>query len=312
LFTPLGWFPRIQDAYIAYLIINVTVLAIIIFILNQMFMPDRSLDSILLTALMVLGLYQVFVTLSFGQTNLIILLLTLLFWRDQDNPRAGIWMGLIIGLKLNFAIFLLYALVRRKRSVFLYTGAFLILLTALTMLAFGVETTLTFFNPQTSTLMTGYNMHMYTTDVNQSVLAMILRLPNTVSLSSTPLFNPIFIAADFLLTVISAYLSFRQRQADSIWAFTLIILLTLLITPHSLMYYGVLLLIPIFLIWSVRETLRGSVLVAVVVIMLLFTLVGREGGKIGFFANFLAWLFVAAYCVAQYTLIHPTQEKLEA
>jgi hypothetical protein len=301
LFTPLGWFARIQDAYLAYLVVNGIVLIIIIFLLNQLFMEDWSVDSLLLSAVLVLALYQVFVTLSFGQTNCLILLFALLFWRDRDNPRAGIWMGFIIALKLNFAVLLLYALVRRKWSIFLSTAAFLIALTVLTMIAFGADRTLSFFNPQNSALITGYNLNMYTQNVNQSLLATILRLFGTENLSSSPLFNPLFIAGASILTLISAWLSFRQSEENSIWAFTLVILLTLLITPHSLMYYGVLLLIPIFLIWSAREKLPGRIWFALLTIMLLYALVGREGGELAFFANILAWLIVAGYCLRQIT-----------
>ena len=150
--------------------------------------------------------------------------------------------------------------------------------------------------------------YLYTEDINQSLLATILRLTNFDFSAGSPYLQPIFIITAMLFTGITSFLVFHRKDEQepySDYALALTITYALLLFPKTLTHYAVLLIVPILTIWTNRQNTSISPWLTLVFITIEFVLVSL-GGNFIFISILIAWLFVAGICIK--LLLHPHKQ----
>lgn len=290
LFAPLGWFD-INTAYLVWYVLNGIVLLLNIFLIWRLFADDRSLLSLLFVVGIVMGTAPTITNLYYGQLNFLLLLLVLLLWRDRDKPIAGMWFVLGIFVKPIILILGLYFLLRRRwqsLGIALVTG---MVVYSATSLVYGANLFAGYLS--NNPIISSMPLYLYNGPVNQSLLATILRLTDTDLGSGLPLLQPLFLIVAAILTLLTAWLVYREREDSTGTGVVLTLALALLIFPKTLTHYSFLLLLPLFLVWKNRETLSGGLFVALAFFTMVEILMRIESGRLTFFAYLLTWCFIA-------------------
>jgi hypothetical protein len=288
LFLPLGWFD-IRTAYLVWYCAQVIVLLVDLFLIWKLFLKDAGMEGALFVLCLVVLLRSTFMTVAFGQTNFIVLLMVLLYWRDWKSARGGVWLALGIAVKPVLVFLVLFPALRRRwgtLAVAAVTGGFLLLVSAI---AFGPAMVLSYFshNPVVIDLPT----YLYTEDMNQSLLATILRLSHTDPSGGSPYANPVFWVTAALLVIVSCWMTLRLKEEDAPWGLSLILVLSLLIFPKTLEHYALLLIVPLAMLWSLRSQVPGGAAGSAAGIILVVALVNARAPMV-FVAMALAWLCV--------------------
>lgn len=289
MFIPLGWFDRIEDALVLWDTILVSFLVAGIVLLWRVFLPESGLLGLALAGALVMMLYSVEFTLRLTQTNTVLLVCTLFYWRQRHQISGGVWLAVGVFIK-PFLVFVgLFVLLRRQWRVVAGGVAAVGVLFALSIVAFGPSTVGNYFTHNQSNKVVDTR---YTEAVNQSLLATILRLTDADFEGETAVFNPLYLCGALLLVGTSAWLIWKQPAENFDWAIALCLPLALLVYPPSLTHYRVILLIPLFLIWQRRAEFSGRLVGAVGVITLTYLLIGLDNAGV-FVATLMLWLALA-------------------
>ncbi|HUK63692.1 MAG TPA: glycosyltransferase family 87 protein, partial [Dongiaceae bacterium] len=208
LVLPLGWF-SLHTASVLWYVPLVATAAVDVTLLTRLFV-GRSRAATLFVAALVLALRPAMATAWFGQTNFLVLLLLLLFWRDRDTLRAGVWFGLGMLVKPVFATLGLYVVIARRWRVAAGAAGVLAALSLVTIAVFGWETFATYFvnGPVTRT-----PFGAYTEEINQSLLAVILRATHAEPTPGSPVTHPLFVAVGLTLVAITTWRVHRAHHA---------------------------------------------------------------------------------------------------
>ena len=249
LFVPLGWFD-ISNAYLLWQILNLLICAACIYILWGLFPNENRKFGLLLVSALIFRLTPVHSTFHFSQTNFIALLFFLMFWRYRSKDWSGIWLALCVVIKPYMALLYIYPFFTRKWRMLTVAVSSLLMLTLLSVLAFGSDVFVSFFveNP-TSKL----PILAYTEGINQSLLSTILRFDRHQAISKSPLLNPLYLGLSLLLTSITIWVTVMKKNSED-WTVLSILFLALIVYPASLEHYGVFLIIPVVLLLRRIET----------------------------------------------------------
>jgi hypothetical protein len=260
-----------------------------IVLLWKIFLAETNFTGLVLVTILVTTLFGTMSTIQYAQTNFLALLLLLLFWRNHMRSRGGVWLALGILAKPFLAVFLLYLVLRKHWRVIISTFVTLLVALLLALVVFGPDTIL-YFTENPNARVPDFQ---YTEWTNQSLLASILRLTEYDFSDKSPLTHPIFITLTLVLTGITSWLVYRLDAFYIDWILALILLLSLLIYPASLMFYSVLLIIPILLFWTHRQQLVGGIWSVTTFITVVYALTSYRNGEFVFIANAFAWFVLA-------------------
>jgi hypothetical protein len=269
---------------------HATILVLVIILLWKTFLGESGLMGLALAAALVFMIRATLSTLAFGQTNFLVLLMLLLFWRDRERERGGIWLALGIFTKPFLAFLLVYLLLQRHWRAIASTIFALAAISLLSIVVFGPATFSSYFTANPVAKMPDY---VYTEMLNQSLLATILRLTEYDFSDTSPLTYPTFIALTLILAGITSWLVYRLDASHADWMLALTLSLALLLYPATLEHYSVLLIVPILLLWTHRQELIGGLWGVVVFITLTYVLISYRGGNYVFFATALNWFVLA-------------------
>jgi hypothetical protein len=289
LFLPLGWFDP-QFALMLWYLINTIVLIGDIFLLWRIFLGRSELIGLAWIAALVLLCAATLSTIAYAQTNGIVLLLLLLFWRDRRMLRGGIWLAIGLCVKPIVAFVLLYLLLRRRWRLLGSTLGMLAAIALLTLLVFGPSTFLSYLTTNPAAKKVPYAL--YVESVNQSLLATVLRATGDSFSGASPITQPVFVVLALVLAVITSVLIYRLPANADDWALAFTIPLALLLYPAALVHYSLLLLLPLLLLWRERGQLPFGIGGVVVFITLAYGLIGRGGNSV-FLTVMLSWLALA-------------------
>ncbi len=288
IFLPLGWFD-IHTAYLLwYLGHSITLLADI-FLLWKIFLGESKFIGLLFTAVLLLTI-NAKSTIDFGQTNFLLLLMFLLFWRDRNLTRGGIWLALGIIVKPLLGGAFLYLLLRKKWRIIITVIITLSAISFLTMGVFGTETFFSYFNPSHYASLPKF---IYTEISNQSLLATILRFTKYDLSNTSPITNPIFVVIATIITGITIWLVIRLDKRQNDLALSLIIVLSLLVYPVTQMFYCIILIVPVLLLWKYRLQTQLKIWILVAIVTLEYVMVNYSYGNYTFYADLLTWLILA-------------------
>jgi len=283
--VPLGWFD-ISNAYLLWQLSNLLICAACIYILWGLFPGENREIGLLLISALIFRLAPVHSTFHFSQTNFIVLLFFLMFWRYRSKNWSGIWLALCVVIKPYMALLYIYPFFTRKWRMLTVAVSSLLMLTLLSILAFGSDVFISFFveNP-TSKL----PILAYTEGINQSLLSTILRFDPHQAISGSPLLNPLYLGLSLLLTSITIWVT-AMKKTNEDWVVLSILFLALIVYPASLEHYSVFLIIPVVLLLrESRQSLMGRMTI-IFTIFVTYFLSGYDSGSYVFFANVFMWL----------------------
>ena len=289
LFFPLGLW-QIQAAYLFWYVVQAACLIGSLQLLRKLFLDGSGVWGLALAAILIFSLRATWSTIGFGQTNFLALLFALLYWRDRQRPRGGIWLALGIVVKLYFVIVLLYPAIRQQWRVLASTavGSFILAMASLAVL--GPVTFFSYFTMHPASRLPAW---VYTERINQSLAAVVLRISGQGMENTHLLTQPLFVALALLLTAVTGYVVHRARH-DSEWSLALVLVLALLLYPGTLAHYTVILLIPLLLIWNDRDNMWAGAWGTAGLISLIYGLIALFQSNSTFAAMLIVWVVLAA------------------
>ena len=288
LFLPLGWFDP-QTALVLWYIVQTMALVACVVLLKDIFAPGEGALTGLAIAVLVLALHATRLTYWLAQTNFLVLLSLLLFWRNRDSHLGGFWLAVAMVIKLYAAVFLLYLVLHRRWTALLSVGVMLLLLSIAGFVLFGPDIFITYATRDLAAMLPQY---AYTEPINQSLLATILRASGSVGSGRSPVWNPLFLSLAGALTTITAWLVFRLRRRDDDLALCLLLLLGLLLFPTALSHNRVVLTSVLLAYWRRRAALPGGVWTVLALIVCTYALSGYQNGIFTFYAIAVNWLLL--------------------
>ena len=213
------------------------------------------------------GLYLLFPPLRYGlyfeQTSVIMLVPYLLFWRDRDHDRAGVWAALAVGVKPLGAFLWLYLLLRRKWKALGIATAVFAALCAVVVPICGLAGMTTAFNPFRFSGVVDYRFSEY---VSQSLLKEIITRIGP-SPWGGPMTHPVFLVLGPALFAVCAWTIARLPRDREPLALAILLPLSLVLYPGSLNHYSVLVLPALFWLGLSRDAWRWIVVGAVYAMM---------------------------------------------
>ena len=248
LFLPLGWLSQ-QTAAIAWFALQTLALLADVWLVWQLFLREHKALGLALSLTLLLMMTGTQLTFSYAQTNALLLLFVLLFYKDRTHAKAGLWLAIAILVKPIALVLGLVVVLHRQWRVLGVAALTLALITLAALLAFGTEVFHSFI---TAGPTARQPLWVYVEPVNQSLLSYVLRLTQAGPPTRSPLGNPIFVALAAGMLALSAWLVWRLRRGQSGWAIAVAISLGLLIYPATLNHYSLLLILPLGVLWQVR------------------------------------------------------------
>ena len=286
LVAPLGWFDLQAGVALWYAAI-VAALAGAVYLLWRTFLPGGGPAALAVTAALVVTFRGTYTTFAFGQTSLLVLVMLLLFWRARDRLPGGAYLALGTAVKPVFAFVALWPVLRgRWRTLAAAAAAGGVLLLA-TAALFGPRTVATYL---TDNPIARAPDGLYAEPVNQSLAATIVRLTHHNFADGSPLTQPLFLTLALTIAAVTGWLVARLGPERGDVALALLLPTALLIYPHSLEHYTVLLLAPLFLLWTRGEELGVSRPLAIALVSAEFALVRYDKGVVAIAATALLWL----------------------
>lgn len=285
LIAPMGWF-EMETAFPLWQGLHLLFLGGALVLLWRRFLGESAWRGMALAVILVAGLHPTMDTLYSGQTNFLVLLLLLLFGRDQDRRRGGLWLGLALFVKPFMAVVLLYVVLRRQWHIIAGLIITLIGASLAAALIFGPAVFVHYLTD--SSLFSSYGTYRITMPFNQSLLAVLMRLIHADLGQVSPFTHPLYLAIAGFFTAVTAIWVYGLGDKNREWGLALTVVLALLIYPHSLIYYMVLLIVPLALIWSQRQLWPESPGRIIGFIVLESLLLSSPGEGV-FFATLLCW-----------------------
>jgi hypothetical protein len=304
LFLPLGWLD-ISPALALWYVIQSVFLVGSIVLLWKIFFPADGWLGLLLSAALTLIMYGTQSTIQFAQLNIMMLFFALLFLRDHERSRAGIWLALGILVKPLVGAIGLYSLVRGQWKVIGVMLLTFIVLGVLSALAFGGDTIVTYFthNPAGRVPTWLYEEIFY-----QSILTFTVRVTNFDFTQGSAYFHPLFLLLAGIVFGLTAFLTYRIR-AHAHLAVALCMTAGLLLYPHTQIYYTVLLIIPILVVWKTPERASRDIWIKLGFIALVYLLAQYQSGTITLLANVVSWLMMV---LLSFLVLNDSRESVRA
>lgn len=246
-FMPLGYL-SFKSALFVWTIFNIIIVISCIYLIYDLFLKSYRLNGLFLVSILFFILGPSLSTISFSQTNFILLLLLLLMKKFEDRNISGIFLAIAFFTKPYMIIFGLFFLIRLKWKPILYCALSTILILGVTMIMVGKEPLVSYIIDNPSQRIPSI---MFYEGINQSLHSVLLR-SNFISLNESKIF--IFIASGVLiLTILHLLYLVRKKFYDYIWA--ILLLVGLLLYPGTLSYYGTLFLFIIFQFFDEKKQL---------------------------------------------------------
>jgi hypothetical protein len=248
LLAPLGLWTE-HTAFAVWYAVNLLALLGTVFLLWRLFAPRSGGLGMLLVLSIVLAMPATLQTFEFGQTNFLTLLAVLLFWRDRDQARGGVWLALGAVVKPYLGFLLLLPLLRaRWRQLAMAVGTLAVACTVTGWL-FGWQRFVTFLTDNPARRLPPW---VHTEMGNQSLSAVLLRRAGPSHASAAHL---AFLLGAAGLILVTLFLVRKVHKTGLPIAIGLTLSLVLVIYPFTLSPYAAMLLPVLLFVWAGPERL---------------------------------------------------------
>lgn len=257
-----------------------------LWLLQKKIFPAASPTKKLALGLAFFIYYPTYATIHFGQTTLFLLPFVVGAWlaeREKNSYVAALLLGIATSIKPFFGLFLVYFLLRREwRKVFLFVATIIVGL-ATSAIFFGKETFLSYHEVL-------QQVAWFSSSWNASILGVLLRIFggnhefNFAIVPVAGLVEKLYLPLCGILLFILIRILWPQSKINSVqksdidFSTTLIILL--LISPLSWVYYFPLLIIPIVVLLQFAKNNYYPLLLSVLVMVC----IGLSGLAVPLFA----------------------------
>ncbi|MBN1967601.1 MAG: DUF2029 domain-containing protein, partial [Anaerolineae bacterium] len=260
LFSALAWLGQ-EGAALAWAAINVAAYAGLVGVLLRLAEPQaRDPLRRRFVLVLLLSFAPAWFTIHMGQVNLVIGLgLALsLYWAERERPAwAGLALALAVALKITPLLFAAYFLLICRYRVVLWTAAFLLAMSALAALQFGLPV-LADFAAVLPRVSGGFNDSAY----NHSLPTVLARLLAWVGIGGA---QDVLVLAHRLLglglaalVLVWSALGARQEAAGR-WRYAALVVVMTIASPLVWFHHNTFLLVPlIFLLRAQSERLRWA------------------------------------------------------
>lgn len=283
---PFGFLePRV--AVVAWALLLVVAFLVATLLLHRLFLRERGPAGLALAGALVLMLPATLSTLRVLQTNPLTLALLLLFWRDRDRPRAGVWLALLPVVKPYLGMLWLWPLVRRQMGTIACLALTMVVVAVGTGFFYGFDIYARFLR---SDVLHSHPGWIYSQTVNQSLHSTVVRLLGVPEGHNSPLDVPLTLVLTAVLMAVAVVLMWRAQGPRQPWAIAHLLIVTLMVYPGSLQHYHLLLLVPILLAWSDRDHLPGGTRGTIALLTATWALCLVPTGKAVFAAYLLWWV----------------------
>jgi hypothetical protein len=293
-FVPLGFF-SFRTSHYMWTALNGIMILVDVMLVTKLFFAKEGWRGVA-TATSLLLLFPVARKVAFfEQTNFILLAWTLLLWRDRLLPRAGIWCAMAICVKPFMASVALYPLLRRKWGMIIHMLVAGIVICALTVLAFGPSSFLSFFTEPTLARIPNA---VYLQSINQSLLSTVLRMTNYEFVHPEQFRHPLFLAGAAIITASTVWILHRLRSEQPEVMISLTMLLGLLLYPGNLNHYSLVCIIPILFLYrsgssgTLIQHWRKTLPWALWLLYVVFDVAA-------FYANLALWTVLITLCLVE-------------
>lgn len=289
LYAPLGLFPTPPSAIKLWDPVLLLTVCIDVTLLWLAFMRTEGWRGLACAAMLVALFPTTASTVEIGQSAFIAMAFVMLFLVDRSAYRQGIWLALSAIVKPFLLIIVLYPMLRKDWRSVLAAFATICCVTVAVLPLIGWRSVVRYFTEPPELRLPNW---MLTSDSNQSILGWIVRTFHQKVSVSSAIHEPLFLVIALGLSAATAMVIYNYTSRDRSYSVSLLIVLSLLIYPHAQWFYGVLLLIPIGLLWSRRQLIPGTTLLLTAFTVVEFILAATGNAQI--FGVLLAWAVLAA------------------
>jgi len=237
-FAPLALLPY-KTSLICWSILNLFFVAGCIYLIYDQFFRKDKLNGLILVASLFFLFPPAKTTVSYSQTNFILLFYLLMIRKYSDKKISGVFLALAIFTKPYMAIFGLFLLLKKNWGAIVSSILGAVSLVGLALLVFGKAPFLSYISDNPAHRLP---RETFSEGINQSLHAVLLR-SGIINFDDSSAY--MYIAGVILvLTAVCLVFLIRKKLYDSILA--VLLLVALLLYPGTLNFYGAVLLIVIF------------------------------------------------------------------
>jgi len=237
-FAPLGLLSY-DTALICWTIFNLFFVAGCIYLSYDQFFRKYKLNGLILVASLFFLFPPVKTTVTYSQTNFILLFYLLLIKKYSDKKISGVLLALAIFTKPYMIVFGLFLLLKKNWGAIFYSVITGVALCAVAFLFFGKGPFLSYIFDNPSQRIPP---EVFSEGLNQSLHAVLLRA-GIITIDKPSVY--MYIVSGILLpTALYVYFLLKRKLYDYI--FSVLLLVALLLYPATLNFYGVLLLVIIY------------------------------------------------------------------
>ena len=285
LYYPLGLMD-FDTAHLAWAILNYIFFFGCIFLTKQLFFQKFEPKLGLMFSAAFWLLYpSTMVVFRFDQNHFILIFFLLMAMKTIADNRTGIWLALAVCIKPVSLIFGLFLLVKQRWKA-IFTGALTgLLVTVLTIVLFGYNTVMGFFTENPHVNVPDF---MYTQESNLSILSVILRQIDFDYVNQQPTRQPLYLAIAGVLTALTVLFMYRLPKKHNFWGLSLVLALTVVIYPGSLVTYSIFLIFPFLLLLQLNdESILSPQIIFILLSLFSAFLLVRMWSV--FYANVMMW-----------------------
>jgi hypothetical protein len=263
-FAPLG-FLSYKTAVISWTILNAFFAFACIYLIYDLFFRKDKFNGLMLVSILFFFLKPVLDTVTFLQTNFIILFYLLLVRKYLDKKVAGVFVALAMFTKPYMAILILFFIIKKKWDTIVYFIGTSVVMVGLTLLFFGLDPFKSYiFNSPTHRI----PPWVFSEGINQSLHAVLIRL-NLISVEKSYAYAGIAVGIASLSTW---YLLLLTKRGLYDYLMPFLLLIGMLLYPGTLSYYGVLLLFIIFQFFDEESMLRFNAYATTAIVSVFYIL----------------------------------------
>jgi alpha-1,2-mannosyltransferase len=248
-----------EQAVVIWFIFEIICVFLISYLLVDWWNAKRDWKHVLGWAFLMLGSAPFVIDIGFGQLSILLLLFLVFSWQSLRRGKeivGGIFLGLVLALKLMAWPIVLYLLIKRRWRAVFSSGMVVILSNGFMLILMGLEPFISYYVEVGPTVSALYQGDAWNISVWGWGWSFFAGLDSSIApfVKVSPLFESLFYLAPYaaivcLLTVVSVglYHALRLKEFDT--AFGILVCVSILANPTAWSHYFTWAVIPLAILW---------------------------------------------------------------